>query len=113
MLSVGISSWVSALNNPTLQLCKNVTYEAEADETGSGCGKGPIPTKRLRRKVRREDGVVLWERDGLNMTEESQLAERCLDDCDRPLVCHYAARMCNAPSEISKLHWFLFSFLSF
>jgi hypothetical protein len=110
MLSVGISSWVSALNDPTLKLCKNVTYEADADETGSGCGKGPIPTSRLRRKVRRDDGAVLWERGGL-VAEKSRLAERCLDNCDPPTVCHYEARMCSAPNEISKsylssLHFF-------
>ncbi|KAH6675112.1 hypothetical protein B0J14DRAFT_637790 [Halenospora varia] len=100
MLSVGISSWVSALNDPTLKLCKEVTYEAEADETGSGCGKGPIPTSRLRRKVRRDDGAVLWERGGL-VAEESRLAERCLDNCGPPMVCHYEARMCSAPNEIT------------
>ncbi|RDL32656.1 Uncharacterized protein BP5553_09112 [Venustampulla echinocandica] len=100
MLSVGISSWVSALNDPTLKLCKNVTYEADADETGLGCGKGPIPTSRLRRKVRRDDGAVLWERGGL-VAEQSRLAQRCLDNCDRPVVCHYEARMCSAPNEIT------------
>lgn len=94
MLSVGISSWISALNNPTLGLCKNVTYEADADETRSGCGTGPIPTSRLRRKFRRDDDTVLWERGGLE--------ERCLDNCDPPMVCHYEARICNAPDEISK-----------
>ncbi|OTA64293.1 hypothetical protein K449DRAFT_421652 [Hypoxylon sp. EC38] len=100
MLSVGISAWVSALNDPTLKLCKDVEYEADADETGSGCGKGPIPTSRLRRKTRRDDGAVLWERGGL-AAEESRLAERCIDNCDRPLVCHYKARMCSAPNEIT------------
>ncbi|TGJ86907.1 hypothetical protein E0Z10_g1918 [Xylaria hypoxylon] len=100
MLSVGISAWVSVLNDPTLGLCKNVTYEADADETGSGCGEGPIPTSRLRRKVRRDDGAVLWERRGL-VTEESRLAERCLDLCDSPITCHYDARTCSAPNEIT------------
>ncbi|KAI3327059.1 hypothetical protein HD806DRAFT_531649 [Xylariaceae sp. AK1471] len=100
MLSVGISSWVSALNDPTLNLCKNVTYEAEADETGSGCGEGPIPTSRLRRKVRRDDGAILWEREGF-AAEESRLTERCLDNCDPPKICHYDARMCSAPNEIT------------
>ncbi|KAI0120928.1 hypothetical protein BJ170DRAFT_715060 [Xylariales sp. AK1849] len=37
MLSVGISSWVVALNNEQLELCKEVEYQADADETGSGC----------------------------------------------------------------------------
>lgn len=101
MLSVGIASWISALNDPTLKLCKDVTYEADADVTGKGCGKGPIPTSRLRRKVRRDNGVVLWEREGL-AAEENRLARRCRDNCDRPMVCHYHARMCSAPNEISK-----------
>ncbi|KAI0837778.1 hypothetical protein F5Y06DRAFT_304212 [Hypoxylon sp. FL0890] len=100
MLSVGISAWISALNDPTLNLCKDVEYESDADETGSGCGKGPIPTSRLRRKVRRDNGAVLWERGGL-AAEESRLAERCLDGCDRPMVCHYSARMCSSPDEIT------------
>ncbi|KAF3021007.1 hypothetical protein E8E14_010700 [Neopestalotiopsis sp. 37M] len=100
MLSIGISSWIAALNNEDLGLCKNVTYEAEADETGSGCGSGPISPNRLRRKIRRDDGHVLWERGGLAL-EERQLAERCLDNCGAPLNCHYEARMCSAPNEIT------------
>ncbi|KAI0405878.1 hypothetical protein F4802DRAFT_596842 [Xylaria palmicola] len=100
MLSVGIATWIAALNDPTLGLCKNVTYEADADETGSGCGNGPIPTRRLRRKVSRDDNAVLWEREGL-VEEERRLAERCLDVCSPPLVCHYEARTCNAPEEIA------------
>ncbi|KAH8645958.1 hypothetical protein BGZ60DRAFT_554916 [Tricladium varicosporioides] len=100
MLSVGISAWISTLNDPTLKLCKNVVYEADAEETGSGCGKGPIPTSRLRRKIRRDNGAVLWERAGL-VKERSWLAERCLDNCGPPKVCHYEARMCSAPNEIT------------
>ena len=64
MLSLGISSWIAALNDATLQLCKEVEYEAEADETGSGCGKGPIPTARIPRNIRRDTGEVLHERGG-------------------------------------------------
>lgn len=101
MLSVGIASWIAVLNNPSLNLCKNVTYEADADETGSGCGKGPITPSRLRRKLRRDTAELLWERGGLAF-EERQLAERCSDSCDPPMVCHYEARMCSAPNEISK-----------
>jgi hypothetical protein len=110
MLSVGISSWVAALNDETLQLCKDVEYEADADETGSGCGKGPIPTDRVRRKVRRDTGEVLYERGGL-AAEDRRLAERCMDNCDPPMACHYQARMCSAPNEISK--WSLSSFYPF
>jgi hypothetical protein len=102
MLSVGISAWVSALNDPTLKLCNEVKYEGDADATGSGCGKGPIPTSRLRRKVRRDDDAVLWERDGL-YTDNNTLVERCGENRGRPIVCHYGARMCSAPNEISKL----------
>jgi hypothetical protein len=101
MLSVGISSWIAALNDDTLKLCKDVEYEADADETGSGCGKGPIPTKLVRRKVRADTREVLYERGGL-AEEERKLAERCSDTCDHPTVCHYKARMCSAPNEISK-----------
>jgi hypothetical protein len=101
MLSVGISSWIASLNDPTLKLCKEVEYEADADETGSGCGKRPIPTKRLRRKVRRDNSEILWEREGL-ATAERRLAERCMDNCDPPKVCHNQARTCSAPNEISK-----------
>ncbi|KAI0880238.1 uncharacterized protein GGS22DRAFT_193446 [Annulohypoxylon maeteangense] len=101
MLSVGIGSWISALNNSGLNLCHDVEYEADADETGSGCGSGPIPTRRIRRKVRRDDGAVLWERDGLAQEEKRALDERCLDNCDHPMVCHYSARMCNAPDSIT------------
>ncbi|KAK3935133.1 hypothetical protein QBC46DRAFT_423628 [Diplogelasinospora grovesii] len=100
MLSIGISSWVAALNNKDLGLCKEVEYEADADETGSGCGHGPISPNRLRRKIRRDDGAVIWERSGLAL-EERRLKERCRDDCDHPLVCHYSARMCSAPNEIT------------
>ena len=100
MLSVGLASWVSALENDNLKLCKDVVYEAEADETGSGCGKGPIPTSRVRRKVRRDDGAVLWEREGLMEAQNNTLSERCVD-CDRPKICHYRARMCNAPDSIT------------
>lgn len=101
MLSIGISSWVATLNNEDLKLCKDVEYEADADETGSGCGHGPINPSRLRRKVRRDNGEVLWERGGLAV-EERRLQERCMDNCDHPMVCHYKARMCSAPDEISK-----------
>ncbi|OIW25783.1 hypothetical protein CONLIGDRAFT_717468 [Coniochaeta ligniaria NRRL 30616] len=100
MLSVGISSWVGALNNKDLGLCKEVEYEADADETGVGCGKGPIPPSQLRRKIRRDNGAVIWERGGLAL-EERKLGERCLENCDRPVVCHYTARMCSAPNEIT------------
>ncbi|KAK9776466.1 putative Class V protein [Seiridium cardinale] len=101
MLSVGISSWIATLNNEQLKLCKEVDYEAEADETGSGCGTGPISPSRLRRKTRRDTGQVLWERGSLAL-EERQLLERCKDDCgSNPKVCHYAARMCSAPNEIT------------
>ena len=41
MLSVGIESLISALNNSGLNLCHEVEYKADADETGSGCGQGP------------------------------------------------------------------------
>jgi hypothetical protein len=101
MLAVGISTWISSLNDPTMNLCSDVSYESDADSTGSGCGKGPIATSRLRRKVRRDDGAVLWEREGL-YTDNNTLAERCMEDCGRPMVCHYSARLCNAPEEISK-----------
>ncbi|KAI0388673.1 hypothetical protein F5Y17DRAFT_470265 [Xylariaceae sp. FL0594] len=100
MLFVGISSWIAALNDPTLQLCKNVTYEAEADETGSGCGQGPIPTWRLRRKFRSDTGEIYWERSGL-AAEERRLKERCIDNCGQPPICHYEARICSAPNEIN------------
>ncbi|KAJ8123626.1 hypothetical protein ONZ43_g473 [Nemania bipapillata] len=99
MLSVGIGAWVSALNNEDLKLCKDVEYEADADATGSGCGTGPVPSSRLRRKVRRDTGELLWERGGL--AQERRLAERCLDGCDAPLVCHYQGRICSAPNEIT------------
>ncbi|KAI0381609.1 hypothetical protein F5Y04DRAFT_280689 [Hypomontagnella monticulosa] len=99
MLSIGISSWVSALNNEQLGLCKEVEYEYDADPTGSGCGHGPIPGS-LRRKVRRDNNAVIWERSGLAL-EESRLKERCFDNCDPPMVCHTKARMCNAPNEIT------------
>ncbi|KAK9776082.1 putative Class V protein [Seiridium cardinale] len=94
MLSVGISSWVAALNNEGLKLCKDVEYEAEADETGSGCGQGPISPSRLRRKTNVEDGTVLWQRD-------ESIEKQCKDDCGtHTKTCHYMARMCNAPNEI-------------
>lgn len=112
MLSVGISSWISALNDPILTLCKNVTYEADADSTGSCCGKGPIPTQKLRRKVHRDNGAVLWERQGL-AEEEDSLAKRCMDSCDPPMVCHYEARMCSAPNEISESSLLIFMFFFF
>lgn len=107
MLSVGISTSISALNNNDTKLCQEVAYEAEADMTGSGCGTGPITPNRLRRKIRRDDGHVLWER--ADLSEERRLAERCSDNCggsdgSGSLTCHYLARMCNAPNEISKFH---------
>lgn len=90
-----------------MKLCTEVEYEADADETGSGCGSGPIPTRRVRRKTRRSDGATLWERDGL-VEEELALKKRCekrgLDErqCgSNPMVCHYSARMCNAPDSIT------------
>ncbi|KAI1176422.1 hypothetical protein F4777DRAFT_597741 [Nemania sp. FL0916] len=97
MLSLGIATWVNTLNNNTAQLCKDVEYEAEEDETGSGCGKGPIPADRLRRKVRRDTGEVLWERSDL------ALEERCIDQCGTPPVCHYKGRICSAPTHIDVL----------
>ncbi|KAJ8058842.1 hypothetical protein OCU04_011825 [Sclerotinia nivalis] len=100
MLTVGISSWIAALNDDTLKLCKDVQYEADADPTGSGCGKGNIPTKLVRRKVRGDTREVLYERGGL-AEEEMKLAERYIDNCDPPKVCHYEARMCSAPNEIT------------
>ncbi|KAI1119752.1 hypothetical protein F5Y10DRAFT_291151 [Nemania abortiva] len=99
MLSVGIGAWISALNNEDLQLCKEVEYEADADPAASGCGNGPIPSSRLRRKVRRDTGELLWERGGL--AQERRLTERCRDTCDVPVVCHYQGRVCSAPNEIT------------
>lgn len=101
MLSVGISSWIAALENGNGTLCQDVEYEADADSTGSGCGSGPIPTDRLRRKIRRNDGTVLWERDGL-AEERHAHQERCLDNCgtESEMHCHYSARMCNAPDSV-------------
>lgn len=110
MLSVGISSWVAALNDETLQLCKDVEYEADADETGSGCGEGPIPTDRIRRKVRRDTGEILYERGSLE-ADDRRLSERCFVNCGAPMVCHYKARMCSSPNEISR--WPLYSFYPF
>lgn len=100
MLAVGISSWISALQNPSLQLCTEVDYEADAESTGSGCGSGPIRTDRLRRKVRRDNGTVLWERHGLS-DEDRTLRRRCRDNCGPPTVCHYKAVMCQAPDSIT------------
>ncbi|KAI0530348.1 hypothetical protein GGR58DRAFT_518547 [Xylaria digitata] len=94
MLSLGIASWVSALNDEKSGLCKEVEYEADADETGSSCGTRPIPQERLRRTVRRDTGQVLWERDDL------ALQERCLDFCNAPHVCHYKGRVCSAPAQV-------------
>lgn len=108
MLSIGISSWISALNNKDLDLCKEVDYEYEADPTGSGCGKGPISPSRLRRKIRRDTGAVIWERSGLAL-EDLKLKERCFDNCNPPMTCTYQARMCNAPNEISKSRIILLS----
>lgn len=94
MLAVGLSTWISAINNPSLNLCTEVEYEAEADETGSGCGSGPIEPNKIRRAVRTHDNKVLWARDGVE--------ERCEASCGTGgLICHYKARMCLAPSEIS------------
>ncbi|KAK2760243.1 hypothetical protein FQN54_002310 [Arachnomyces sp. PD_36] len=100
MLSVGVSAWIAALNDETLKLCKEVEYEADADETESGCGDGPIPTDRIRRKVSRNNGEVLYERRDLE-ADDRRIAERCVDPCYHPMVCHYRARMCSAPNEIT------------
>ncbi|KAI1349143.1 hypothetical protein F5Y01DRAFT_327658 [Xylaria sp. FL0043] len=94
MLALGLATWVSVLNNDTIGLCKEVEYEADEDETGSGCGIGPISKERLRRKVHRDTGQVLWQRDDL------ALQERCVDGCDMPHVCHYTGRVCSAPTHI-------------
>ncbi|KAI0427511.1 hypothetical protein F5Y09DRAFT_344619 [Xylaria sp. FL1042] len=94
MLALGITTWTSVLNNDTNGLCKEVEYEADEDETGSGCGVGPIPIERLRRKIHRDTGQVLWQRDDL------ALQERCRDTCDNPHVCHYTGRVCSAPTHI-------------
>ncbi|KAI1078530.1 hypothetical protein F5B20DRAFT_582157 [Whalleya microplaca] len=98
MLSIGLSTWVSAMNDPGLKLCNEVEYKAEEDPTGSGCGSGPIQPERLVRIVRRHDGEVLWARD--------ELEERCFDSCGGGgnggvPVCTYKAKMCNAPNEIT------------
>ncbi|KAJ4421546.1 hypothetical protein N0V82_003684 [Gnomoniopsis sp. IMI 355080] len=111
MLAVGISSWVAAMQDDGLGLCSNVTYQAEADMTGSGCGEGPIQPSKVRRVIRHRDNKVLFERS------DSDLESRCslrrdgetLDErgCsgtgtgDGNMVCTYSARMCNAPNEIS------------
>ena len=104
MLSVGISTWIAALNNPDLKLCKEVEYEAEADPTGKGCGKSPISLDRLRKKTLRDSGEVIWKRGDLDSNETiGGLDERCVADCGKPRLCHYTVRTCKAPSEISKL----------
>ncbi|KAI8944110.1 hypothetical protein F4801DRAFT_572847 [Xylaria longipes] len=94
MLSLGIATWVSTLQESQNNLCKEVEYEADEDETGSGCGTGPIPKHRLRRRIHRDSGTVLWERDDV------AVQEHCFDLCDNPHVCHYTGRVCSAPTHI-------------
>ncbi|KAJ4394797.1 hypothetical protein N0V93_004017 [Gnomoniopsis smithogilvyi] len=111
MLAVGISSWVGAMQDDGLGLCSNVTYQAEADMTGSGCGQGPIQPSKVRRVIRERDNRILFERDDLAL--ESRCSLRRDDDVlqergcsgtgtgDGNLVCTYSARMCDAPNEIT------------
>lgn len=111
MLAVGISSWVGAMQDDSLGLCSNVTYHAEADMTGSGCGEGPIQPSKVRRMIRHRDNKVLFERSELGLEGRCSLRRdgETLDErgCsgtgtgDGNMVCTYSARMCDAPNEIS------------
>ncbi|KAI0198381.1 hypothetical protein F4808DRAFT_436186 [Astrocystis sublimbata] len=92
MLSLGIATWVSTINQNQDMFCQEVEYEADEDFSGSGCGTGPIPQDRLRRTVHRDTGAVLWQRDDV-----AALEERCRDFCDAPVTCKYHGRVCRAP----------------
>lgn len=114
MLAVGISSWVGAMQDDGLGLCSNVTYHAEADMTGSGCGQGPIQPSKVRRVIRQRDEKVLFERDDLALESRCSLRRdaEALNERGCPgsgtgdgnMVCTYTARMCDAPNEISMYH---------
>ncbi|KAI0480399.1 hypothetical protein GGR56DRAFT_626001 [Xylariaceae sp. FL0804] len=98
MLGYGITSWVAALQNPTLNLCKNTTYDVELGISESCSSVGHIGVlDRLRRKLSRDDGSVLWEREDV----DKDLDERFVGDPPAKQTCTFEARMCSAPSEIT------------
>lgn len=106
MLAVGLAAWIGAMRDTNLGLCSNVEYEAYADETASGCGTGPIPSK-IRRAVRRRDNKVLFQRNDYEMEKrceekrDTQEGKRC-GGGGEGMLCHYNGRVCDAPNEISK-----------
>lgn len=88
MLSAGLSTWTAA----SRKMCQEVEYEAPADETASGCGKGPLPMKRS------DNSTIMVMPRSVERVEK-----RCDEDCVHPMPeCHYKAYICSAPDSISK-----------
>jgi hypothetical protein len=93
MLAAAVATWQQA----TAKSCKEVTYEAYADQAASaGCGAGPV--KRDLRDLARLGAVKKRE---LDPREECQGSAECIPP---PKKCTYTATVCSSPDHISKFN---------
>lgn len=81
MLAAAVATWQQAVSKN----CKEVEYHAEADETISGCGQGPVSWRRaLGKRVPTPIGPG--------------------DNGPPTRTCGYAANLCSGPDHICKLY---------
>ena len=93
MLAAAVATWQQA----TAKSCKEVTYEADADQAASaGCGQGPV--KRDLRELARLGAVKKRE---LDTRAECQGTAECIPP---PKKCTYTATVCSSPDHISKFN---------
>lgn len=76
MLSVGISAWISALNNKDLKLCKEVQYEADAEEKARATAR--VPSLSTAFAGRFEGTTATFSGSAVGWPE------RCMDNCNHP-----------------------------
>lgn len=81
MLAAAVATWQHAVSKN----CKQVEYHAEADETISGCGQGPVSWRR-----------ALGKRVPTPINPG--------DSVPPPRTCGYAANLCSGPDHICKLY---------
>ncbi|KAJ5602128.1 hypothetical protein N7510_011662 [Penicillium lagena] len=86
MLVAGLTMWALV----TSKNCQNITYKADADDTGSGCGQGPVHEKRS--PVQLLSPLEMDKRSPISPGSDGNIESGHMS-------CTYEARVCQAPDS--------------
>ncbi|KAH8645432.1 hypothetical protein BX600DRAFT_556236 [Xylariales sp. PMI_506] len=91
LIAMAVAGW----ERSTSQACNETDYMAEEDETGSGCGTGPLGRR----------GLPMGKLVDSGYGNETGLERRICDGCPppAPAECHYKVMMCTGPDLITPI----------